>query len=226
MADLTPDPTARERCVLALDVGGLDTALGVAEPLVPWFGWMKVGLELFSAAGPDAFGAVHDLGVRVFADLKFHDIPNTVGRATREIARHPVDMVNFHAAGGEEMMRAAVDGLRQTRPDALALAVTVLTSEADASPVTPRLDAARRAGCDGVVCAGGDARDARARGLRPLVPGIRLPGTDANDQARVSTPDGALAAGAEWIVLGRAVTAARDPIGAIATVHERLRAEL
>jgi orotidine-5'-phosphate decarboxylase len=226
MADLTdlpavaaPNPAVRDRCVLALDVGGLDDALRVAKPLVPWIGWMKVGLELYSDAGPQAFDEFAALGAKVFADLKFHDIPNTVHRASRAVAHHPIDMLNFHAAGGEEMMRGAVDGLKELRPNAIALAVTVLTSEPDASQVEPRMDAAKRAGCDGVVCAGTDAQHARARGLRPLVPGIRLPGGDAHDQARVATPDAALRNGAEWIVLGRAITAADDPIAAIARVH-------
>ncbi|MFZ4585819.1 MAG: orotidine-5'-phosphate decarboxylase [Acidimicrobiia bacterium] len=223
MAELTPDPIAREHCVLALDVGDLDAALRVARPLAPWIGWMKVGLELYSEAGPAAFEAVADLGTKVFADLKFHDIPNTVGRASRAVAQHPIDMLNFHAAGGEDMMRAAVDGLKEHKPNAIALAVTVLTSEPDASKVEPRMDHAKSAGCDGVVCAGTDAQLARARGLRPLTPGIRLPGSDANDQARVSTPDGAMNAGAEWIVLGRTVTAAPDPIAAIAAVHQQMR---
>lgn len=223
MAELTPDPVVRERCVLALDVGDLETALAVAAPLAPWIGWMKVGLELYSEAGPAAFEAFADLGSNVFADLKFHDIPNTVGRASRAVAQHRIDMLNFHAAGGEDMMRAAVDGLKERRPDAIALAVTVLTSEPDASQVEARMDAAKSAGCDGVVCAGSDAHHARVRGLRPLVPGIRLPGSDANDQARVSTPDGAIGAGAEWIVLGRTVTAAADPIAALADVHARAR---
>jgi orotidine-5'-phosphate decarboxylase len=212
----TPGIDARDHLALALDVGDLDAALAIAQRVQPWFGVAKVGLELYAEAGPAAFQALQDKGFRVFADLKLHDIPNTVGRTARVLGRYGVDFLNFHAAGGEAMLRAGVDGLvdgargvGHDRP--LALAVTVLTSDPNIDAMDARLDVARAAGCDGVVCAGTDVERARARGLRTMVPGIRLAGDDANDQARVDTPGDAIARGANWLVIGRSVTGAEDP---------------
>jgi orotidine-5'-phosphate decarboxylase len=130
-----------------------------------------------------------------------------------------VDFLNFHAAGGVDMLRAGVDGVREGAREAghaapIALGVTVLTSEADTSQFPPRLRAASEAGCDGVVCSAFEVEDARAAGLRTMVPGLRLAGSDANDQARVATPSDAAARGADWLVIGRTVTAAPDPEGA------------
>lgn len=217
-----PEPEAaaavRDRLVLGLDVGDLGAATAVARRLAPWFGTAKVGLELYAEAGPAAFDVLADLGFRVFADLKLHDIPNTVERSARALARRPVDFVNLHAAGGEAMLRAGVAGLREGaisagRTAPLALAVTVLTSHGDTTAFEARLRTASVAGCDGVVCSAHEiaavgARDSR---LRTMVPGIRLPGDDVHDQARVATPRVAIAAGADWIVVGRTVTAAGDP---------------
>jgi orotidine-5'-phosphate decarboxylase len=206
----------RDHLALAFDVGDLDAALVVAERLQPWFGVAKVGFELYAEAGPDAFDALRDKGFRVFADLKLHDIPNTVGRAARVLGRRGVDFLNFHAAGGEAMVRAGVEGLAEGARDAghappVALAVTVLTSDPNIDARDARMQIARDAGCAGVVCAGSDVEVARAYGLRTMVPGIRLAGGAANDQARVDTPDDAIARGADWLVIGRSVTAADDP---------------
>ncbi len=158
----------REHLALALDVGDLDAALAIARRVQPWFGVAKVGVELYAEAGPVAFQALRDKGFRVFADLKLHDIPTTVGRAARVLGRHGVDFLNFHAAGGEAMLRAGVEGLADGARDGgharpLALAVTVLTSDPDVDAMDARLDVARDAGCDGVVCAGTDVERARAR---------------------------------------------------------------
>jgi orotidine-5'-phosphate decarboxylase len=179
-----------------------------------------VGFELYAEAGPAAFDALHDKGFRVFADLKLHDIPNTVGRAARVLGRRGVDFLNFHAAGGEAMLRAGVEGLAEGARDAardvkrdapVALAVTVLTSDPNVAALDARMHVARDAGCDGVVCAGTDVGIARSYGLRAMVPGIRLAGGATHDQARVDTPGDAIARGAEWLVIGRAVTGADDP---------------
>ena len=150
----------------------------------PWFGVAKVGFELYAEAGPAAFDALRDKGFRVFADLKLHDIPNTVGRAARVLGRRGVDFLNFHAAGGAAMLRAGVEGLAEGARDGghaqpIALAVTVLTSDPNVDALDARMDVARDAGCDGVVCAGSDVERARARALRTMVPGIRLAGDDA-----------------------------------------------
>jgi orotidine-5'-phosphate decarboxylase len=231
MSPETVDERVRERLVLVLDVGGLAEALPLVERLSPWFATAKVGVELYAEAGPAAFDAVHEAGLRVFADLKFHDIPNTVGRAARTLGRRGVDFLNFHAAGGVDMLRAGVEGLGEGAQEAgheppVALGVTVLTSETDTSQFAPRLAAAKEAGCDGVVCSAYEIADARAVGLRTLVPGLRLAGSDANDQARVATPGDATARGADWLVIGRTVTAAADPEVAAAQVAAEVAAAL
>lgn len=213
--------TPRDHLALALDVGDLDAALAIAQRVQPWFAVAKVGFELYAEAGPVAFQALRDKGFLVFADLKLHDIPNTVGRAARVLGRHGVDFLNFHAAGGEAMLRAGVEGLAEGarfRERPVALAVTVLTSDPNVDAMDARLEVARVAGCDGVVCAGSDVERARALGLRTMVPGIRLAGDDANDQARVDTPRDAIARGADWLVIGRSVTGADDPERAAAEV--------
>ena len=206
----------RDHLALALDVGDLDAALAVARRVQPWFGVAKVGFELYAEAGPAAFDALQENGFRVFADLKLHDIPNTVGRAARVLGRRGVDFLNFHAAGGEAMLRAGVEGLAEGARDAggdvpVALAVTVLTSDPNVDALDARMRVARDAGCDGVVCAGTDVDVARAYGLRTMVPGIRLAGGATHDQARVDTPGDAIARGADWLVIGRAVTGSRRP---------------
>jgi orotidine-5'-phosphate decarboxylase len=218
---------ARDHLALALDVGDLDAALALAQRVQPWFGIAKVGVELYAEAGPDAFQALRDKGFRVFADLKLHDIPTTVGRAARVLGRRGVDFLNFHAAGGEAMLRAGVEGLAEGARDAgherpVALAVTVLTSDPNVDALDARMDVARDAHCDGVVCAGGDVERARTRGLHTMVPGIRLAGDDANDQARVDTPADAVARGADWLVIGRSVTAADDAERAAAEVARQV----
>ena len=206
----------RDHLALSLDVGELEAALDIALRLQPWFGIAKVGMELYAESGPAALEALRDKGFRVFADMKLHDIPNTVHRAARVFGRHGVAFLNFHASAGAEVVRAGVDGLREGARDAghavpIALGVTVLTSDPDTSALSSRLEVARDAGCDGVVCAGTDVPRARALALRTMVPGIRPHGADANDQARVDTPGDAIARGADWLVIGRAVTAAADP---------------
>ena len=227
-----PDPLdPRDRLVLALDVGGLAEAEAMAARVGEWFGIVKVGLELYAEAGPAAFGTFHDLGYRVFADLKLHDIPNTVERAARVLGRHGVDVLNFHAAGGVDMLRAGVDGLRAGARDAghaspLALGVTVLTSDPDASAFDTRLQTAVDAGCDGVVCSAYEIGAATAAGMRTMVPGIRPAGTDVNDQARVATPETAIRDGATWLVIGRAVTGAADPAAAAAGIADSVRGAL
>ena len=219
----TPPAGVRDRLVLVLDVAGLPEALALARTLTPWFATAKVGYELYAEAGPAAFDALHDLGLRVFADLKFHDIPNTVGRGSRALGRHGVEFLNFHAAGGVDMLRAGVAGLKEGARDGghaepIALGVTVLTSEADTSAFAARLAWAGDAGCDGVVCSAFEIADAHALGLRTMVPGLRLTGSDTHDQVRVATPGEAAERGGDWLVIGRTVTAAADPVAAAARV--------
>ena len=216
---------ARDRLALALDVGGTADAERIARRLTPWFGIAKVGLELYGEAGPDIFERLRALGLAIFADLKLYDIPTTVERAARVLGRRGVDFLNFPAAGGTAMLEAGVTGLAEGARDGghqppRALAVTVLTSEADVSAFDARLEAAATAGCDGVVCSAHEiaAVKTRSERLTTMVPGIRLPGAARHDQARVATPAEAFGRGADWLVIGRAVTAAGDPEAAAEAV--------
>jgi orotidine-5'-phosphate decarboxylase len=217
---------ARDRLAVALDVPDLDRAEELAKEVSPWFGIAKVGLELFSAAGPEAIVRMRALDLAVFVDLKLHDIPTTVGRAARVLGRHGATYVNFHAAGGVDMMRAAVEGLAHGAAEAgheqaIPIAVTVLTSDADTSPFEARLAAAIEAGCRGVVCSVHEVarvHDARADFVT-IVPGVRFDDGDRHDQARVGNPGQVARAGADVLVLGRAVTAASDPRAVAQRVH-------
>ncbi|MEX2099973.1 MAG: orotidine-5'-phosphate decarboxylase [Acidimicrobiia bacterium] len=209
-------PEPRDHMVLVLDVDSIDDALAIARPLEPWFATVKVGYQLYAAEGPKALEALRENGFFVFADLKLYDIPNTVEHGARNLARHGVSFVNFHAAGGVDMLRAAIAGLHDGAIDAgvevpISLAVTVVTSDPDTSALEQRMQIAREAQCDGVVCAGTDVPLARKHGLRTMVPGIRLAGGDVHDQARVDTPGDAIARGADWLVIGRTVTEADEP---------------
>jgi orotidine-5'-phosphate decarboxylase len=215
----------RDRLALALDVEDLAAAIALADRLHPWFGVVKVGLELFTAAGPAAVEKLARADRRVFLDLKLHDIPTTVGKAARQVGRLGVGYVTMHTAGGVDMLRAGVEGLAAGADDAgvddrpVALGVTGLTSDPDASAFPARLDAAVAGGCGGVVCSVRELPEVKERSrLLAVVPGIRLPGGATHDQARVSTPADAIAAGADLLVIGRAVTAASDPEAAAAAL--------
>jgi orotidine-5'-phosphate decarboxylase len=206
------------RLALALDLPNLDDAATLAKRLDEWFSVAKIGLELFSAAGPAAVERMRDLGLDVFLDLKLHDIPTTVHRAARVLGRLGVRYCNFHAAGGEAMLRGAVEGLSEGARDAslpapVSLAVTVLTSDPDASAFDARLHAAVASGCGGVVCSLHEIeRVKRAReDFVTVVPGTRLDGDDQHDQARTGTPGEAARRGADVLVIGRTVTHASDP---------------
>jgi orotidine-5'-phosphate decarboxylase len=208
---------SRDRLALALDVDDLAAAVALADRLHPWFGVIKVGLELFAGAGPAAVEKLAAPGRVIFLDLKLHDIPTTVGKAARQVGRLGVGYVTLHSAGGVEMLRAGVDGLEAGAAEAgfdrpVALGVTVLTSDPDASAFPGRLDAAVAGGCGGVVCSVRELPAVKDRlRLLAVVPGIRLAGGPIHDQARVGTPAEAIAAGADLLVVGRAVTAASDP---------------
>ncbi len=224
---------ARDQLALALDVDDMVAALRLARRLQPWFGVVKVGLELFTAAGPDAVAAMINAEFSVFLDLKAHDIPTTVRKAARVVGALGASYLTLHAHGGTAMLRAGVDGLREGAesagvPPPVAVAVTVLTSDADAPPhiLGRRVATAIEGGCGGLVCAAEDVREAKELAPRmfTVVPGIRLPQTDAHDQARAATPQQAIAAGADLLVVGRTVTAARDPEAAAAALTDALAA--
>ena len=219
--------SVRSRLALALDLDDLVEAHRTAADLREWFGVAKIGLELFCAAGPDAVGAMRDLGYQVFLDLKLFDIPTQVGRSTRVLGALGVEYLTLHARGGIDMLKAGVEGLNEGAagaglPQPTALAVTVLTSD-DAAPahiVPNRVRDAVEGGCGGLVLAAGDLQTARelAPRLRRVVPGIRLAGSESHDQARAATPQEAAANGADLLVVGRTVTAAADPRAAAAAV--------
>ena len=223
--------TAQDRLAIALDVDDLVVALRLGRELRPFFRTAKIGLELYSSVGPDAVTSLTDLGFDVFCDLKFHDIATTVNKSSRVIGALGAKYLNLHGQGGVTMLRAGVEGLKQGAADAglpepLALAVTVLTSDVEAPPhiLGKRVQAALESDCDGIVCAASDVREAKQYGPRlfAAVPGIRPAGSPRHEQARAATPREALDAGADLIILGRAVTAAEAPTAAAAAVATEL----
>jgi orotidine-5'-phosphate decarboxylase len=215
-------PRPENPLVVALDVSDLDEAERLATDLSPHVGMLKVGFELFWAHGPEAVRRIVS-HAPVFADAKLHDIPNTVERATANIARLGVAMLNVHALGGEAMMRAARDGAERGAADAghptpLVIAVTVLSSHAGEDLASPSSLAfeAQRAGLDGVVVSGADVGEVRqvcGEEFCLVVPGIRPHGGNGDDQVRVLTPSAALDAGADYLVVGRPITGSDDPVG-------------
>ena len=227
--------------IVALDVPTLADAKVLVARLGPSADFYKVGLQLFTKEGPAAVEWLRSESKRVFLDLKLHDIPNTVGRAAASAAALEVDLLTVHAVGGDAMVRAAVDGAAERGEHTGILAVTVLTSFDDASYAAalgfPGIRAAyavqrfavRAAACGarGVVCAGPEAaavRRAHGNALGTLVPGLRHPGGETHDQARVATPQDAQAAGATWVVVGRMVTGAAEPARAYADLLRALTA--
>ena len=234
----------RDRLFVALDVESLDDAARLLDRLEDAVTGVKIGSQLFTTAGPAAVELAHKRGHRVFLDLKFHDIPNTVAGAVRSAARLGVFMLNVHASGGFDMMRAAAEAAAQAarefgvaRP--ICLAVTVLTSlnrralerelgvtASVESHVLRLAEAARDAGLDGCVASPQEIRRVRlALGERFTIvtPGIRpASATGEDDQKRVATPRAALAAGADYLVVGRPITAAADPRAAAATILAEL----
>lgn len=222
----------RSRLALALDVDDLVAAMRLARELRPYFGVAKVGMELFTASGPDSVGALADLGYDVFLDLKLHDIPTTVNRTAAVVGAYGARYLTIHAMGGAHMLRAGVDGLREGAAGAgleqpVALAVTVLTSDSDAPPhiLPKRVRLALETGCDGLVCGAPDIADVRSLAPRLclVVPGTRPAGADRHDQARTDTPAAALDAGADVLVIGRPVTAAPSPAAAAEALVASLR---
>lgn len=239
-----PSP-ARAHPIVALDVATADEAMSLARRLGDACRFYKVGSELFTAAGEAVVHALQDeLGADVFLDLKFHDIPNTVAGSVRSAAALGIRLLTVHASGGRAMLEAAQDAAQAAAARGTAcdvLAVTVLTS-LDATSLGAawgrealsvegevlRLAAdAEACGLHGVVCSGAEAGAVRAaygERLALLVPGIRLAGGSTHDQRRVMTPAAAQAAGARYLILGRAVTAAADPRRAMQTVLAELAA--
>ncbi len=224
------------RVIIPLDFPTLDDALGLVDSLGEATDCYKVGLELFTSAGPAAVQALKERDKRVFLDLKLHDIPNTVARAVGRARDLEVDLLTLHATGGRRMMEAAAEAAGD---DLTLLGVTVLTSmtssdvEDSWGRVVDSLEEdvvrlarlARESGVGGVVASVREAapiRSALGGDLVVVTPGIRLAGDDAHDQARVSTPAEAVAAGADYLVIGRSITQAPDPAEALRRVYEEM----
>jgi orotidine-5'-phosphate decarboxylase len=222
--------------IVALDFPDAERAMTLVQQLDEKCRFYKVGSELFTASGADIIQWLRDTGCDVFLDLKFHDIPNTVAGAMRNVAQMGVRLATVHASGGSKMMDAAVEAAGDTCG---VLAVTVLTSLDDAQlgeawgrervdvehEVLRLAELARSSGVHGIVCSGQEAQAVHSRhgsALKLLIPGIRLPGDPAGDQSRIVTPREAASAGATYLVLGRAVTAAKDPRAAMAAVTASL----
>lgn len=238
--------SAAERTIVALDVPDAGRALGLADALAGGLAWAKVGMELFYAEGAPLVRELKGRGLKVFLDLKMHDIPNTVKSAARVVAGLGVDMLTIHACGGPAMVAAARAGLDEGAaaaglPTPKLLAVTVLTSMdqaqleavgvdravADQAGLLARM--ARANGADGVVCSALEAAAMRsALGAEALVvtPGIRPAGCAAGDQSRVATPASAIGAGASHLVVGRPVTQAADPAAALSGILDEVGAAL
>ncbi len=234
----------KDRIFVALDTQDLGRAAALARDLAGAVGGVKIGKEFFTAHGPDGVRAVAG-GVPLFLDLKFHDIPNTVAGALRAAVHMRPAMVNVHASGGRAMLEAAAQAVREGAEDAetarpLLLGVTVMTSlaEADLAEVGQRGPVAAQvvrlarlaqdSGLDGVVCSAQEITELRAacgKDFVLLTPGIRPRWADSGDQKRVMTPAEALAAGADYLVIGRPITTAPDPAATARRIVEEISAE-
>jgi len=231
---------AAARLIAALDVADTRQAAALARTLAGQVGLVKLGLEFFVAQGPAGVRAVADAGLPIFLDLKLHDIPNTVAGAVRSVLPLAPAMLTLHASGGRAMLAAAREAADRgggVRP--MLLAVTVLTSlgvgalaetGVAGGPVQQVLRLARlaaEAGMDGLVCSPGEVAPIRAAlgdRLALVVPGIRPVGSEPGDQARIATPAEAVAAGADWLVIGRPITQAANAAGAARAIAESLAA--
>jgi len=218
-----------DRLIVALDVSSAREAQKIVQTLGSAVSLYKVGNQLFTAEGPSVVKELVQSGKKVFLDLKFHDIPNTVAGGVRSAAAMGVSMLTVHAAGGSAMLRAAVEAARQARKPPIVLAVTVLTSLSDAdlqeTGVAGRTrdhalilaTLAQNCGCNGVVASPHEAAIVRqdlGAGFVIVTPGIRPAGSAKGDQSRVNTPAEAIAAGADYLVVGRPITEAKDPVQA------------
>ncbi|MFV7640269.1 orotidine-5'-phosphate decarboxylase [Shewanella algae] len=224
--------------VVALDFDNKFKALQLIDKLDPSMCRLKVGKEMFTLFGPQLVKEIHDRGFDLFLDLKFHDIPNTVAKAVIAAAEMGVWMVNVHASGGLAMMEAARRALLPYGDNApLLIAVTVLTSMSDdelkligvegsAEDQVRRLARlTQKAGLDGVVCSARESSMLKAElgaDFKLVTPGIRPAGSDVGDQKRIMTPAEAMAAGSDYLVIGRPITQAADPLATLQAIHQSL----
>ncbi|MCE9687738.1 orotidine-5'-phosphate decarboxylase [Shewanella sp. AS16] len=232
------DKTTDKPILVALDYDDKAAALQLCDKLDPAMCRLKVGKEMFTLFGPQLVKDIHDRGFDLFLDLKFHDIPNTVAKAVAAAAELGVWMTNVHASGGLAMMQAAKAALAPYGKDApLLIAVTVLTSMSDADlkligievPAAEQVlrlaGLTQQAGLDGVVCSAQEAsllKSQFGREFKLVTPGIRPVGSEVGDQHRVMTPPQAIAAGSDYLVIGRPITKAADPLAALNAIHGSL----
>jgi orotidine-5'-phosphate decarboxylase len=226
----------KDRIIVALDLPSADAALKMVDTLGDSATFYKIGLQLFCAEGPSIVRSVQQRGKKVFLDLKFNDIPNTVAGAVNSVAALGVDMLTIHAGGGRSMMAAALEAASHAQKHPLVLGVTVLTSMDEPTlhsvgvrslptqQVENLATLAHAAGLRGLVCSPEEV--AAIRKLLPqiklVVPGIRPAGSDKGDQTRVATPAKAVRDGADYLVIGRPITTAPDPRTAFARILEEL----
>ena len=225
--------------LVALDFDDKHAALQLVDQLDPSMCRLKVGKEMFTLFGPEFIEALHERDFEVFLDLKFHDIPNTVAKAVTAAAELGVWMTNVHASGGLAMMQAAKKALIPYGEKApMLIAVTVLTSMSDEELKLIGIDVpafehvqrfaklTQQAGLDGVVCSAHEAQVLRSnlgKEFKLCTPGIRPVGADKGDQHRVMTPPEAIAAGSDYLVIGRPITKAEDPLAVLQAIHASLK---
>jgi orotidine-5'-phosphate decarboxylase len=226
-------PFSKPPIIVALDLPERAALVAMAKRLAPHVAMAKIGLEAFVGHGPDLVREIRDTGLPIFLDLKLHDIQNTVAAATAQATRLGVTLLTGHAQGGAEMIRAAREAASES---VQIVAVTVLTSldalaleqlgyQDAVCDVAERLGSvARLAGADGLVCAASDLKRLQHLGGVRVVPGLRPAGSAAGDQKRVATPKAALSAGATWLVIGRPIVQAGDPVAAAQAIAEELAA--
>ncbi len=223
--------------IVALDFASVSEAMEFANQLDPSLCRVKVGKELFTLGGPQLVEQLHQLGLQVFLDLKYHDIPNTVAAAVRASAELGVWMVDLHVGGGSRMMQAAREALEDFSTPPLLIGVTVLTSmseedlaelghsESPKERVLKLAALAQSSGLDGVVCSAQECEALRQQcgdDFTLVTPGIRLAGDDAGDQRRVVTPVDAMQGGSSYLVIGRSITRAEDPVATLVRIHSDL----
>lgn len=228
----------RTELIFALDLATREEALPLARALRSDLEWIKIGLQLFCRCGPSLVEELASLGYRIFLDLKLHDIPNTVAGSIGSLAKLPIEMLTLHASGGPAMLRAAVETRERIAPNLRLLGVTVLTSMDDQTLRSIGVDQktenwvealagmATETGIDGLVCSPLEITSLRSgsstKDLTLVVPGIRPVNTDQDEQQRVTTPAEAARAGADFIVVGRPISRAPNPLEAVRSIREEL----
>jgi orotidine-5'-phosphate decarboxylase len=226
------------KIIVALDYPTMDAALALANQLDPKRCKLKVGKELFTRSGPQVVEALTAKGFDIFLDLKYHDIPNTVAKACRAAADLGVWMMNVHTLGGQDMMIAAREAISDSSSRPLLIGVTLLTSMNEATfrqigltgtlenTVLKLAHLAQQSGLDGVVCSAQEAKLLRAQhgqGFQLVTPGIRPENSEVGDQHRTMTPIQAIEAGSSYLVIGRPITGAADPMQALEAIEKTLK---